>query len=229
MCLCRGKNCWPCSALFPAPLTDVDGSPVVVFFGHVLNNRNRKYISKAYGTYLFASLSRTTTWQRSQPQLWALCVLAKTCKTELLSTRDMIFLVADGSPSPRFSLCSCFVYLFISLSSALGIPPGSIWMCLAIGSTRKEESQTASPSGSGFGKSKPSRGSSSLPAAGSAICVMFSLSAYLCWFLLFLSKGMKSCIIAAAFLSRWGLQLWSKPSSVLPADSIPCFFVNCSF
>lgn len=62
-------------------------------------------------------------------------------------------------------------------------------MYLAIGSTRQEESPIVSPSGSGLGKSKPSRGSSSQPAAGSAVCVMFSLSAYRSSFLVVLSKG----------------------------------------
>lgn len=94
------------------------------------------------------------------------------------------FLAADDSlPLHLACVLVLFIYLFISLSSALGIPPGSIWMYLAIGSTRQEESPTVSPSGSGLGKSKPSRGSSSLPAAGSAVCVMFSLSAYRSWFL----------------------------------------------
>lgn len=99
-------------------------------------------------TYFIASLSRTVARRRSQPELGPLCGFTKTCNTDLLLTRNMIFLLGCCCfPSLLFSLCSCFVYLFTRLSSALGIPPGSVWMHLAVGSTRKEESQTVSPLG----------------------------------------------------------------------------------
>lgn len=95
-----------------------------------------------------------------------------------------------------------------------------------MGSPGKEESLAASTPRRGSRKSKPSRGSSSLPAAGSAICVMFSLSAYLCRFLVFLSKRRK---LHGCLFKQVGAQLRSKPSLALPADSQPCFFVKCSW
>lgn len=62
------------------------------------------------------------------------------------------FLAADGSPPPllRFAWVpvDLFIYLFISLSSALGIPLGSIGLPLAIGVPGKKKVRPPLPSGS---------------------------------------------------------------------------------
>lgn len=136
------------------------------------------------------------------------------------------------SATAQFSPGSCSVYFFLSLSSARGVPLGSVCSHLAMGAPEKNKVHLPlRPPHPGLGsrKSKPSRGSSSPPAAGSAICVLFSVSAYLCRFLVFVSKGRRCLIAMAAFFNRWEPQLRSKPSPALPADSRPCFFVKCSW
>lgn len=76
-------------------------------------------LQEDFGHVLFASLSRTAAWQRSQSS-WLDMVSPKPVKPLLLFTRmrDLFLLAADGSFPPRFSL----VWLLVSFLPFLSFP-----------------------------------------------------------------------------------------------------------
>lgn len=98
-------------------------------------------------------------------------------------------------------------------------------MHLAIGSTGKEESQTASPLGLQLRKIKAKlRPLFAACSRVSGLCNVFPIS-----LALLISGVFEQGDEERPFSSRWDLQLGSKLPVRAPADSSPCFPVNRSW
>lgn len=129
--------------MFPAPLVAMESEPAVFFFGRLLDR-----IEHAEGLrHILTGCTQldNSTVEITARALGSVCFSRKSAQPICL---DWDLILHPGCPwwrSPTAQPSFLFAYLFISLSSALGIPSGSGCMHLAIGSLRKEECRRPLP------------------------------------------------------------------------------------
>lgn len=118
-----------------------------------------------------------------------------------------------------------FIYLFPFLLHLVFIPWGSIWMHLAIGSTKKEESQMTSSLGLWLWKFKAQqRHLFSACSRVSGLCNVFPVSLSLLISCIFEQGNEELCCL----FKQVGTTAVIKATRPAPAGSDPWFFVNCS-